>query len=205
MAGFPEQYPAPPADLHERRLPLIAVADATLYRGHLRDHSPVYFNRAAGRFAPPDGAAFGTMYVGEDVFTAFIEVFGPALLSDPAGVFVSQSLLAARCLCAITTTRSLRLVDLSRGAALKQLSEHADSRLADGPHHVSQRWAEALWAHPEQPDGLLYRARNAPDHRSIALFDRVADTLVAPCSANLLRDDARLAAILDHLGCALIP
>lgn len=205
MGGFPEQRPAPPADLHERRLPLIAVADATLYRGHHRDRSPVYFNRTAGRFAPPDGVAFGTMYVGEDALAAFIETFGPALLSGPVGVFVSQSLLATRCLCTITTARPLRLVDLSRGAALKQLSAHADSRLADGPHDVSQRWAEALWAHPEQPDGLLYRARNAPDHRSIALFDRAEDALVAPCSANVLRDNARLAAILDHFGCALIP
>ena len=145
------------------------------------------------------------MYMGEDAFTAFIEAFGPALLSDPAGVFVSQSLLATRCLCTITTTRPLRLVDLSRGAALKQLSAHADSRLADGPHQVSQRWAEALWAHPEQPDGLLYRARNAPDHRSIALFNRAQDALIAPCTSNLLREGSRLAAILDHFGCALIP
>jgi hypothetical protein len=77
--------------------------------------------------------------------------------------------------------------------------------LADGAHEVSQRWAAALWAHPEQPDGPLYRARNAPDHHSIALFDSVADALVAPCSSNLLQDDVRLAAILDHFGCALIP
>lgn len=205
MPGFPGQHPEPPADLHERSLPLLTLVGAALYRGHRRAHAPLYFNRTAGRFAPPDGVSYGTLYVGEDAFAAFIEAFVQGLVADPPGLFVSEGWLATRCLCVVSATRPLRLVDLSSGTALKRLSVRADGRLADGPHEVSQRWAAALWAHPDQPDGLLYRSRNAPDHRSIALFDRAADALVAPCSANLLRDDAHLATLLDHFGCALIP
>lgn len=183
----------------------MTIREATWYRGHRQDFSPVYFNRAEGRFAAPDGQLFGTMYVGEDAFAAFIEAFGQGLRSDPLGIYVSESLLQTRCLCMVSVRRPMRLVDLSTGTALKRLSRDADSRIADGPHDVSQRWAAALWAHPDQPDGLIYRARNAPDHRSVALFDRAADAITAPCSGNLLRDGNRLAAILDHFGCALIP
>lgn len=88
---------------------------------------------------------------------------------------------------------------------MKRLTAHADSRIGDGPHAVSRRWAAALWSHPDRPDGLIYRCRNAPDHRSIALFDRASDALVANCATNLLEEPPRLAAILEHFGCAPTP
>jgi len=88
---------------------------------------------------------------------------------------------------------------------LKRLSADADSRIGDGPLTVSQRWAAMHWAHPDQPDGLIYLARNAPDHRSLALFDRAADAVAADCAENLLLDWARLGSILEHFGCAVIP
>jgi hypothetical protein len=121
------------------------------------------------------------------------------------GLVVSESLLRQSCLCSVSATRTLRLVDLTTGAALKRLSPHADNRVCDGPHAVSQRWAFALWSHPAQPDGLLYRSRNSPNHYSVALFDRVASVIVAECKLNLLRDRARIARILDHFECGLIP
>ncbi|MGH8730031.1 MAG: RES family NAD+ phosphorylase, partial [Burkholderiales bacterium] len=155
--------------------------------------------------APPDGLAFGTLYLGQDAYAAFIEAFSQGVGSTPLGLFISASLLRRSCLCAVQVTRPLRLVDLTSGAALKRLSASADSRVGDGPHVVSQSWAAALWTHPDQPDGLIYRARNAPDHRSIALFDRAADALVADCATNLLLDAAQLGRILDHFGCTLIP
>jgi hypothetical protein len=125
--------------------------------------------------------------------------------STPLGLFISASLLRQSCLCIVTATRPLHLVDLTSGAALKRLAADADSRIGDGPHPVSQRWAAALWSHPEEPDGLMYRTRNAPDHHSIALFDRTAGALVTNCTTNLLVDADRLGRILDHFGCALIP
>jgi hypothetical protein len=201
----PGAFPEPPIDLAERRLPLRQIVNPVWYRGHRRGRAPLHFNRTTGRFAPPDAHSFGTLYVGEDEFAAFIEAFSQGVGSTPLGLFISASLLAQRCLCLVTATRPLRLVDLTSGAALKRLSAQADSRIGDGPHAVSQRWAAALWAHPDEPDGLIYLSRNAPDHRSIALFDRVAGALAAECSFNLLQDPDRLDAILEHFGCALIP
>lgn len=195
----------PPSDLADRPLPLQIVSNPVWFRGHRQIHNPIYFNSTSSRFAAPDGQSFGTMYVGENEFAAFIEAFSQSLGSSLLGLFISESLLASRCLCRVTTSQSLRLVDLTSGAALKRLAANADGRISDGPHAVSQRWAAALWSHPDQPDGLIYRSRNAPDHRSIALFDRAAPALVVPCTENLLRDPQRLNAILEHFGCALIP
>jgi hypothetical protein len=186
-------------------LPLVTLLGMSLFRGHSRRHDPLHFNRRAGRFAPPDGQSFGTLYLGADEHAAFVEAFSHGLGSTPLGLFISSSLLQKSCLCSVTVTRPLRLVDLTSGAALKRLAAEADSRIGDGPHPISQRWAAALWSHPEQPDGLLYLTRNAPDHRSIALFDRAAGALVTDCATNLLANPERLGRILDHFGFALIP
>jgi hypothetical protein len=205
VVAAPGPIPEPPPDLVQRNLPINSYAAGTLFRNHKLRHGPVHFNRGSGRFAPPDGRAFGVLYLGEDEYAAFIEGFSQGVGSSPLGLFISQSLLRQNCLCEVRATRPLRLVDLTSGSALKQLSANADSRIGDGSHAVSQRWAAALWAHPDQPDGLMYLSRNAPDHRSIALFDRVADVVAADCAENLLLDSARLGRILEHFGCAVIP
>lgn len=205
VVAAPGPYPEPPDDLDRRRLPLRVVPDPVWYRGHRKTHAPLHFNRGRGRFGPPDGVAFGTLYLGEDEYAAFIEAFSQGIESTPLGLFASESLLRQSCLCIVRSRRPVRLVDLTTGAALKQLAASADSRIGDGPHSLSQRWAAAFWNHPERPDGLLYRSRNAPDHLAVALFDRAADALTADCGTNLLTDRHRLGRLLDHFGCALIP
>lgn len=192
-------------DLAERALPLREFNSPQWYRGHKSKHDPIHFNRERGRFAAPDRMSFGTLYVGENEYCSFIEAFAHDLRRGLLGLVVSESLLRQSCLCLVSTTRTLRLVDLTTGVALKRLSPQADNRVCDGPHAVSQRWAQAIWAHPAQPDGLLYRSRNAPNHYSIALFDRAAPAIVAECKVNLLRQRERIALILDHFECGLIP
>jgi hypothetical protein len=201
----PGPLPEPPADLDDRPLPLLVVAHPIWFRGHKRSRDPMYFNKTAGRFAPVDQQSFGTLYLGEDEYAAFIEAFSQGFGSTPLGLFISESLLRQSCLCAIRTARPMRLVDISSGAALKRLSAQADNRINDGPHRISQRWASALWAHPDRPDGLLYRTRNAPDRRAIALFDRAAGVLISDCQTNRLADAEILGRLLDHFGCVLVP
>jgi hypothetical protein len=104
----------------------------------------------------------------------------------------------------VVATRTIQLVDLTNGPALRRLSPDADNRINDGPHAVSQRWALAFWCHPTRPDGLLYRSRLAPEKLAVALFDRVAPDLTVD-DENLLNDADRLAAILNYFGCALVP
>ena len=204
MDRAPGPEPEPPDDLARRSLPLRAFVDATWFRGHKRDYGPLHFNPASGRFCAPDRTAFGTLYLGIDPRASFIEAFAQLLGTAATGYVVSQNLLERSCLCVVRATRPLRLVDLTRGAALRRLATDADARISTGSHTVSQRWAEAFWRHPDQPDGILYPCRRAPEFHSVALFDRVQPHLIANCATNLLHDRHELAAILDHYDCALI-
>jgi hypothetical protein len=72
---------------------------------------------------------------------------------------VTLTALALRDRAKVNASRPLRFVDLT-GEGLAWIG--ADSRLASGSYDVSQRWALALYRHPSQPDGLLYRTRIEP-------------------------------------------
>ena len=48
----------------------------------------------------------------------------------------------------------------------------ATAAVYSGPHEFSREWSRALHAHPDQPDGILYRTRHDDDGFGIALFDR---------------------------------
>ncbi|CAN5235013.1 hypothetical protein BH23CHL1_BH23CHL1_15500 [soil metagenome] len=80
------------------------------------------------------------LYLGETDYCSFIEAFSqqPEPLAG-LGLFVSESVLRAGCLCPVGVNRTLRLVDVTIGRNLKSIS--ADNRICDGPHSVSQRWA----------------------------------------------------------------
>jgi hypothetical protein len=201
----PGPEPEPPHDLATRALPLRTFHNPTWFRGHKRKYGPLHFNAVGGRFCAPDRARFGTLYLGTDPRGAFLEAFVQSLGPAATGYVVSQTLLNQSCLCVVMATRPLHLVDLTTGPMLRRLAANADSRISAGSHAVSQRWAEAFWSHPEQPDGILYPCRRAPELHSVALFDRVREDLVADCATNLLQDPGALAAILDHYDCALIP
>jgi hypothetical protein len=202
--GPPGPAPEPPRDLPARTLPIREFDQPVWFRGHKAHHGPIHFNRATGRSASPHGE-FGTLYLGQDEFSSFIEAFSQEVIGHgPFGPIVSRARLARCCLCRVTATRTTQLVDLTNGPALRRLSPDADNRINGGPHTVSQRWALAFWSHPSQPDGLLYRSRRAPEKLAVALFDRVAPDLTAD-DENLLNDADRMAAILDYFGCALVP
>jgi hypothetical protein len=201
----PGSEPEPPNDLATRALPLRAFDNPTWFRGHKRKHGPLHFNAAGGRFGAPDRALFGTLYLGTDPRGAFLEAFAQSLGPATTGYIVSQTLLDQSCLCVVMATRPLHLVDLTTGLMLRRLAANADSRISTGSHAASQRWADAFWRHPEQPDGILYPCRRAPELHAVALFDRVREDLVADCATNPLQDPGALAAILDHYDSALIP
>jgi hypothetical protein len=138
------------------------------------------------------------LYAAEDDFCAFVEVFG-----DPLDIrVVSRADLRQYCLSRVTASRALRLVDLT-AQGLSQLG--ADGRLTSGDDYgLSRRWAHALWGHPGQPDGLVYRARHDPSKESVAIFDRANRTVRPRRLRRILDDVARLAEILDRYGFALL-
>jgi hypothetical protein len=175
------------------------VPEARWFRGHKADREPLYFNRepTAGRFNAPDHE-FGVLYVGETDLCAFAEAF----CHDEHRRTVTEVALARSCLCPIDIARPVRLVDLSHGSGLRRLG--ADARICSGPWVISQRWARALWQHPDVADGIIYRSRVAPELRALALFDRVRDIVSAHCADNVLVQPHRLGYILDYLDVALI-
>jgi len=95
-------------------------------------------------------------------------------------------------------------VDLT-GPGLNRIG--ADNRLSTGDYQTSQRWALAFHAHPEQPDGLLYRSRHDPERFCVAIFDRAAGVLTTTDLGSLAdpANAALLADILNAYGLGLIP
>jgi hypothetical protein len=159
----------------------------------------MYFGRSGqNRFDAPHGED-GVLYLAADVRGAFIETFG----RDHARTAIDWYELHARTISEITTSRPLRLVDLT-GSGLTRIG--ADGRLATGAYDLSQRWALALHEHPDQPDGLLDRSRHDPERLCAAIFDRAAHALAATSSGSLTdtHNAMLLADILDTYDYSLI-
>jgi hypothetical protein len=142
------------------------------------------------------------MYLATTPYGSFMEMFD---FAESPEFGISESVLRQSCLCPVRLRRPLQVVDLTTGRTLKRLSPRGDNRISDGSYEVARRWAHALWLHPANVDGILYRARNAPECFSVALFDRAGGVVVTDCSKNLLQDDHALADILDYLDCPLLP
>jgi len=184
-------------------LPFIHL-DRPWQRAHGCAHGPIYFNpRNTARFNAPNGE-YGTMYVGDSLACCFVETFGR--LDTPAATTVrsvSEARLRDVCIAVIAPVRPLALVDLT-GPGLRRIG--ADARLIAGDYSASQRWGLAIWAHPTQPDGMLYPARHDPSLQSVALFDRAQDAVVAGATHPLSAlDDAELAVLLDRYTFSLRP
>lgn len=191
--------------LNKWTLPLIEVCPPW-FRCHSIARGPLFYNRGRiGRFNAPNGE-YGIIYLGTDEFCAFIETFGQSMQRNNRGVsLVSERDLARKCLCQVEATPDqgpFRLVDLT-GEGLSQLQ--ADSRLTTltDDRGLPQRWAFALYQHPQRPDGLYYRVRHDPNRFGVALFDRVGDVLVANCRSNMLTQGEALAALLRTYEFAL--
>lgn len=170
-------------------------------RIHRAANAPLYFGKSgANRFDAPAGE-FGVLYLGRDAHGAFIETFGHATGTR----LVTETELRARELSVVSTSRELRLVDL-RGAGLARMG--ADAELTIGTDYdLAHRWVLAIYNHPRQPDGIVYRARHDPDRVSAAIFDRASPVLTVQSTGSML--DAKhaglLADILDIYKFGLVP
>jgi hypothetical protein len=69
----------------------------------------------------------------------------------------------------LVASRAVRLVDL-RGPGLSHLG--LDAAIFSGPYEPRGLWADALYVHPERPDGFLYPSRYDPSVTCTAVFER---------------------------------
>ena len=202
----------PPRDLARRPLPLVSFA-GTLYRisplQHMTPpHSPLYFGTdSTYRFNPPPRArgAFGVLYVAEDLYGAVAETMARGRHAPNA---VTWQFLALRGLVTVETTRPLLLIDLISDASVPLGLEGGVMMGHD--YTLSQTWSYRLWQHPHPgqpaPDGLLYLARHAPQHRSIAIWDRARDALIWQSLGSLIEPDnqVRLKPVFTAFGFTVI-
>jgi hypothetical protein len=186
----PDPHPDPPGDLQHRKLPLVDAIGPWV-RSHAPHHGPIFFGRTGvNRFDAP-AAQYGVLYVAEDFHGAFIETFGRQL-----GIReLPMARVVVRTFSQVLQSRPLRLVDLV-GPGLSRIG--ADNRLTAASYDLSQRWALALYEHPDQPDGLLYRSRHDPSRLCAAIFDRAAGALTAT-SLGSLADPGNAALLADLL------
>lgn len=197
-----DAHPDPPPDLHKIFLPIKEIK-GPFWRFFREKNSPITFNREnTHRFNAP-GEEFGILYLGLSEECAFIETYGWL-----TGIkMISETDLKKRRLAKVTNNRTLNLVDLT-GKGLALIG--ADNRICSGcDYEIYQKWSLKLWAHPQQPDGLLYRPRHDPSEKAIALCDRkhIMDDLfiedIGPLHSPL--NVKLLDRILNHYDFRLIP
>lgn len=185
----------PPPWLPSIKLPLtVHEAGSPLVRVHRTALAPIHFSPGDGR-APAgrfDSAAgrFGVLYLALSLEGAFVET----VLRNPERRLVDLQDIAARSMTLLAASRGLRLVQM-RGAGLQALG--VDNAVTTGPYGPCGLWADALFAHPDRPDGIAYASRHDPDQVCVALFSR-PDLALGAAGASL-----PLAAMLAEVAAIL--
>ena len=189
-----EGHPEPPDDLHERELELVDLDD-TLWRIADRKYreSPLHFGSTGrNRFDASDNS-YGVCYLALAFRGAFLETLGRDLHIN----FVTPEALSSRVAATVCVEPSVRLVDLTN-QRLRLLG--ADSRLNSTMNRrLTQRWSNALNAHPTKPDGILYRSRLDPEQRSLAAFER-ASHYFSVDDTTTLSEEAFVATLQDAVN-----
>ncbi len=193
-----KEHPEPPLDFNNLPLPVV-ISNEPVYRlNPITYQSALFFDRTGkGRF---DGQEqeYGILYVGVDEYAAFIECFGR--VHGARGV--AELALRQRNLIGITSARPLVLADLT-GNGLVKLG--ADARLASGSYLMARKWAQAIFAHPQQVDGIKYRSRHDDTRFCWGLFDKSRSLLSEENLGNLVEHHPLLLSeILAHYDYGLL-
>src|SRR6185312_2182607 len=149
--------PRPPDWLNSIDLPLeIIPAGTPLIRVHRLTHHPIFFGPGAGipptyRFDSLRGE-FCVLYVGLSLTAALAET----LLRNPTRRMIAYGALAARASSELRSGRDLRVVRM-HGTGLQRVG--CDNAISTGPYEPCGAWADALWHHPDKPDGIAYQSR----------------------------------------------
>ncbi len=220
------KYLVPRDDFKDRILP-ISESEGPWYRlNPIKYPSAFHFDETGkGRFDGPN-QRYGILYVGEDITGPFIECFG----RPPGGKWpeekslqwqwleeleeeekkekkswqwLEETSLEQRCLFKIKSKRPLNLVNLLGDGLVKM---GADALVTCGEYSVSRIWAKAIWDHPQQVDGIIYRSRLDNDRICCGLFRHVKDLLEEENLDTLLnlKHRQQLDEILDRYQYALM-
>lgn len=162
--------PLPPDWLSATDLPIELVpAGDPLFRVHRVELEPRFFGPGPGepatyRFDSPS-SSFGVLYVGRSLDVALVET----LARNPARKMIAYADVIARASSVLRSPRDLRLVPL-HGSGLQKVG--CDNSISTGPYDPCGVWADFLWRHRSQPDGIAYQSRHDSSQICIALFER---------------------------------
>jgi hypothetical protein len=189
-----ETSAVPPDNFNDIQIDrLLVTVDECLYRLNDRNYpSSLYFDTSGkGRF---DGQeqSYGILYTGADIYAAFIECFGRNPQQERN---ISEALLRSRNLFKINAAKPLLFADLT-GSGLNVIGASLD--LIYGEKVISRKWAEAIFLHPQQVDGIKYRSRLDSSKFNYGIFDRAKEYLSEDNTGNLVDNHPEfLAEILD--------
>lgn len=189
----------PPDWLKSVHLPLKELGkESSLLRIHASDRDPIFFSPGfghtpVGRFDSA-GGHFGVLYVAAFFEGAFVET----VLRNPRRRLIGLAEIGDRSIAVLAFSRAIRLVPMD-GAALQSLG--VDNGITTGPYEPCGVWADALFTHPDRPDGIIYPSRHDPDQACVALFRRADLAIeVASESVPLLEMLPEVASVLRRYG-----
>ncbi|ASW04712.1 hypothetical protein CKA34_01490 [Rhizobium sp. 11515TR] len=201
-ARGPSGAAAPPPDwLKNANLPITTIpAGSVLHRIHRSSFDPVFFGPGAGhdpiyRFDSASGR-FGVLYIGH----AFAGAFAETILRNPQRLMVAEREIVTRSVTELTSRTALRMVTM-HGAGLQILG--TDNSISTGPYEPCGAWADALWDHPEEPDGIAYLSRHDPSEVCYAVFERKPIAFEAKATHPLSAMQSDVARLLHRYGKSL--
>lgn len=195
--------PSPPGWLAASPLPIDEIPPGqVLHRIHRSSLHPIFFGPGAG-MAPSnrfDSASerFGVLYVGMSRRGALAET----ILRNPQRLMVAMAGITDRSASQLVPRRTLRIVRM-HGTGLQAIG--TDNAISTGPYEPCGLWSDALWDHPDKPDGLAYQSRHDSGEICLALFEREDMGLTVSAARPLSAMLAEVAALLDSYGKSLAP
>lgn len=200
-ARGPSGTALPPQDLLKTvELPITTIqAGQILQCIHRTQLDPIFYGPGSGNdpvyhFDSTSGR-FGVLYIGH----AFAGAFAETILRNPQRLMVAEREIASRSVTELASKRDLRMVTM-HGAGLQVLG--TDNAISTGPYEPCGIWADALWEHPDKPDGIAYLSQHDPCEVCFAVFERdIAFEMHTTRSLTIMQHD--IAAVLDRYGKSL--
>ena len=195
--------PPPPEWLADISLPIDEIqAGQVLHRVHRSSLDPIFFG--PGPNVPPtnrfDSASgrFGVLYAGLTLRCALAET----LVRNPQRLMVAITDIVGRSVSGLVSDRPLRIVRLY-GSGLQNVG--TDNAISTGPYEPCGLWSDALWDHPDRPDGLAYQSRHDSSEICFAIFEKADLRLRARGTHSLSSILGDVAAVLDSYGKSVSP
>jgi hypothetical protein len=195
--------PPPPEWLADISLPIDEIqAGQVLHRVHRSSLDPIFFGPGpnalpTNRFDSASGR-FGVLYAGLTLRGALAET----LVRNPQRLMVAMTDIVRRSISGLVSDRSLRIVRLY-GAGLQTVG--TDNSISTGPYEPCGLWSDALWDHPDRPDGLAYQSRHDSSEICFAIFERADVRLKTQGTHPLSGMLGNVAAVLDSYGKSVSP